>query len=296
MILVHTFSRVFLILSVLCVGVQSFQSSSHQCRRQRNNPKTTSNLHLFPNLLKQVTMSTENGLDPDFPWTFSGRLWFRPAIVRVPSEGPNAPRPPASVTMLNVFGWTIGGSVALEYDDSPVGPYREYVSMGSLVFKRGAIGQWGSKLFVNTETAEDVCRKTWNVPAALADIEFSEGSSSLIVESAPDVESSTKQSIQINGWKNTRILKSNDSTTRNGGLPMLWTPSIKALWTPSVFFPSSEGDDSPLPLHQLRLSASAVRLTLCGQRPSADLGIPIPIGILVDNVLIEISRQKDDLL
>ena len=41
-----------------------------------------------------------------------------------------------------------GGVVSLEYDASPVGPYREYVTMGSLVTKRGALGQWGSRLFV----------------------------------------------------------------------------------------------------------------------------------------------------
>jgi len=38
--------------------------------------------------------------------------------------------------------------VSLEYDASPVGPYREYVTMGSLVTKRGALGQWGTRLFV----------------------------------------------------------------------------------------------------------------------------------------------------
>ena len=38
--------------------------------------------------------------------------------------------------------------MSLEYDASPVGPYREYVTMGTLVTKRGALGQWGSRLFV----------------------------------------------------------------------------------------------------------------------------------------------------
>ena len=36
--------------------------------------------------------------------------------------------------------------VSLEYDLSPVGPYRQYVTMGSLVSKSGALGQWGSRL------------------------------------------------------------------------------------------------------------------------------------------------------
>ena len=46
-----------------------------------------------------------------------------------------------------------GGVVSLEYDASPVGPYREYVTMGALVTKRGAVGQWGSRLFVRSGAA-----------------------------------------------------------------------------------------------------------------------------------------------
>ena len=37
-----------------------------------------------------------------------------------------------------------------------VGPYREYVTMGALVAKRGAIGQWGRRLLVNTPAASEV--------------------------------------------------------------------------------------------------------------------------------------------
>lgn len=249
------------------------------------------------NFLQTTEPSTENGLDPEYPWSFTGRLWFRPALSRIPS-GPNDSRPPQSVTILNLFGWTLGGTVALEYDDSPVGPYREYVTMGAAVFKRGSFGQWGSKLFVNTKPAEAVCRKTWNVPATLAEINFDEESStSLAVQSAPDILAPGVQNIGVTGWKNTRILGdkvvSGSKRYPEQGLPLLWTPSIKALWTPFVVLPSAKEDESNLPLHRLRLSASAIRLTVCGQKPSNELGIPLPIGVLVDNVLIEISREQD---
>ena len=99
----------------------------------------------------------ENGRDEDFPWCVTGRLWFRPALVNINSD-PSLPRPPPSVSILNLFGWTIGGTVALEYDTSPVGPYREYVTMGAVVVKRGALGQWGSRLYVSNQVAEEVCR------------------------------------------------------------------------------------------------------------------------------------------
>ena len=307
---------VFLVDSLLLTQVHSFHSDSlyRPLRHQQTQKNKQNTLHLFQELLSLTpsissSSSTENGLDPEYPWSFSGRLWFRPALVKAPTSGnekddvQQPPPPPPSVTILQIFGWTIGGSVALEYDDSPVGPYREYVTMGALVSKRGSLGQWGSKLYVNTKPAEDVCRSTWNVPAELANIDFfSNDKSSLSVVSAPDSTRTTdkKQTIQVGGWEQTRVLKTTNSSggekeiKRNGGLPVLWTPSIKALWAPLVPLPSSSTDDSKLPLHRLRLSASAIRLTFCPQKPNKTLGIPIPIGLVVDNVLIEIGRENEE--
>jgi len=250
----------------------------------------------------------------------SRRLCFLPSLVRIPSASSSAtsssnlpPSPPPSVSIINLFGWTLGGTVALEYDDSPVGPYREYVTMGALVSKRGAVGQWGSRLYVSTKEAADVCRDTWNVPAQLANIEFtvpekgfssSSSSKSLSVESAPDstIEDEV-QTIVVEGWENTKVLERNNGTSKGnrvGRLPVLWTPSIKALWAPFVLLPpnnngSSDSDDNALPLHRLRLSASALRLSLCGTKPSDALGIPIGVGLVIDDVLIEIARKDGDL-
>jgi hypothetical protein len=50
-----------------------------------------------------------NGLDPAYPWHFDGRLWFRPAFVR----SPNPDALPEGVSPVALFGWTIGGVVAL---------------------------------------------------------------------------------------------------------------------------------------------------------------------------------------
>eukprot|EP00980_Cylindrotheca_fusiformis_P005726 scaffold1194_cov127-Cylindrotheca_fusiformis.AAC.3 len=275
-------------------NASSFQPSNLRSIKRSSTVPSQARRKLFK--LKKQT-SFENGVDSDYPWAFSGRLWFRPALVRVPS-GPDDPRPPASVTIINLFGWTIGGNVALEYDDSPVGPYREYVTMGATVYKRGSFGQWGSKLFVNTKAAEEVCQKTWRIPAVLANIVFSEDlSSTLKVENPPSTLKQQVQNIEVTGWKNTRILKDTEDTSKrtpSSGLPVIWTPSIKALWMPFIFLPSSKNDNSQLPVHRLRLSASAIRLKLCGQQPSDSLGIPIPIGLAIDNVLIEIARQDNE--
>lgn len=263
---------------------------------------------------KAPVVGVENGVE-GYPWQFSGRLWFRPALVRVPERSSTTmmnagnandpPPPPPSVSVVSLFGWTVGGVVALEYDTSPVGPYREYVTMGALVSKRGTLGQWGSRLYVSTDVAQDVCEDVWGVPASRAEIEYTEGSDgsaepTLRVESAPNGRSAERQDITVSGWGSTRVSGVEEAGPDcerypSGGIPVLWTPTIKALWAPLVPLPQSGGDTDQLPLHRLRLSTSGVRLRLCGQSKSDGLGIPLGIGLVVDNVLIEIARQDGSL-
>jgi len=230
----------------------------------------------------------ENGLDSEYPWRFEGRLWFRPALVRMPTEQ----EIPGDVRPFGLFGWTLGGVVCLEYDMSPVGPYREYVTMGSLVTKRGTVGQWGSRLFVSNRVAEEVCQRVWNVPAEVAQINFDEESpgDTLLVEVPPSTQDTAGDiDISVLGWSRTRTSEP-DSVGGPIRLPVLWTPSIKALWFPFVPFSSNAGDKE-LPLHRLRLSADRLNLHLCGQSPSKLLGVPLPIGLSVDGLRIEIARE-----
>ena len=264
-------------------------------------------IHYHRTLIK-TQASKGNSNDPEYPYSFSGRLWFRPSLVQT-SDLPNSVKEslPPSVSIVSLFGWTIGGVVALEYDDSPVGPYREYVSMGAVVTKRGAIGQWGSRLFVNTKKAEKVCQDIWDVPAKLAKIDFLEGEygqffngDNLNVINSPDLDKMSKvQSISVSGWKKTRVMDSSSDDMKRypfGGIPVFWTPSIKALWAPLIPFPLKKNDNvNSLPLHKLRLSASAIRLRYCGQSSAGSLGIPIGVGLIVDNVLIEISDRSGSL-
>lgn len=266
---------------------------------------------LFPSTpKKQAPTSNENGLDPDYPWCFTGRLWFRPALVRVQDSHTQALEDTGIFSILTIFGYTLGGTVALEYDTSPVGPYREYVSMGALVActKGGMVGQWGSRLHVSTPTAEKICQQVWGVPAELADLQFTEEGGSLQVTVAPDPwlsdDATTRKAtvtpqkspplIQVTGWSQTRV--SDEKAPVRGGLPILWTPTIKALWlqlVPSFLVPlDRSGEKGGLSVHRLRLSASSISLQLCGQEPSDLLGIPLGIGLSVDNVLIEIGREE----
>jgi len=235
-----------------------------------------------------------NGVDDKYPWRFDGRFWFRPALMRAPQEPL-----PGGLSVISLFGWTIGGVVALEYDESPVGPYREYVTLGAIVTKGGAIGQWGSRLFVSTPEAEEVCKRVWGVPAELRNIEFKEDGEGLRVDSPPGASASDDgvrpEAIRLSGWEATR--SSPEKATLGGSLQILWTPTVKTLWAPLLLpFSTKANDVEPLKLHGLRLSASSARLQLGGQPGSPEIGWPLPIGFSVDNVRIEISPEKEKTL
>ena len=235
--------------------------------------------------------SEQNGIDAKFPYRFDGRLWFQPSLVKCDTITP----PAAGVRFLSLFGWTLGGTVCLQYDESPVGPYVEYVTMGALVAKGGAVGQWGSRLFVSTTPAEEVCSRVWNIPAEVADISFNDAGDSLRVDAPPArvAVDGDAETIRVGGWANTRSGGTSDEA--KGGLPVLWTPSIKALWAP-IRLPLTAADgDAALPLHELRLSVASARLHLSGQPPSDALGVPLPIGLTVDGLRIEIAREDGSL-
>eukprot|EP00546_Thalassionema_frauenfeldii_P019773 CAMPEP_0178903352 /NCGR_PEP_ID=MMETSP0786-20121207/5110_1 /TAXON_ID=186022 /ORGANISM="Thalassionema frauenfeldii, Strain CCMP 1798" /LENGTH=199 /DNA_ID=CAMNT_0020574715 /DNA_START=159 /DNA_END=758 /DNA_ORIENTATION=- len=199
--------------------------------------------------------------------------------------------------------------------------------MSALVYKSGAFGQWGSRLYVSERKAEEICQSLWGIPAELANIDFDHfdepkagGNERLQVVVAPPkdkIATATTEtgkpsndflsqifgnnglskaanqipSIQLKGWKNTRVLKkTDDEDLRWGEIPVYWTPTI-ILWTPPLL---SSNKDSSLPLYKLRLSASALRLHWSGWNSPEGLGIPI--GLVVDNVSIEIgTRHQRDL-
>ncbi len=242
---------------------------------------------------RSIAPSSANSADADYPWRFEGRLWFRPALVRLESS---ALPLPGGVRPLELFGWSLGGVVALQYDSSPFGAYREYVSMGALVTKRGALGQWGPRLYVSDEAIGRDCENVWGVPAIHADIRFDEGerrgesNGGPRVETAPPVAASGLPRIVVGGWRSTRHQGSGTAPTR-GAVPILWTPQLKALWAPLVPLPEPEGtvDDDALRLHRLRLGASSLRLHYCDEGASEIVGVPLPLSISVEGLRIEIG-------
>ncbi len=256
--------------------------------------------------LSTRSVGERNGLDEDYPWRFEGRFVFRPSLVRIT---PSSLTPP-SANLLSLFGYSLGGSVVLEYDVSPVGPYREYVTMGGVVGagnvsvgesnkKLLGIGQWGTDLYVSTQVAEDVCKQVWRVPAKVADIDFVEEGS--VIQDGLEDEAMigrggiSKKQFKLSGWDNARVLTAEElkqDNNRFGNIPIFWTPTIKALWAPISFLNifNNEGNDL-LPVHKLRLSASALRLKQCQRVGKSEGELPLGLALVVDNVLIEIGEQ-----
>mmetsp|Transcript_23881 Transcript_23881/g.57581 ORF Transcript_23881/g.57581 Transcript_23881/m.57581 type:complete len:332 (+) Transcript_23881:147-1142(+) len=280
-------------------------------------PPSSTSLHVFkwptlPSLSypikteKSASIGERNGLDSDYPWRFEGRFIFRPSLVRISNEVQ-----PQSANLLSLFGYSLGGSVVLEYDISPVGPYREYVTMGGVVSlgkvdvgepgsmdeRRLGLGQWGTNLYVSTQVAEDVCQYVWGVPAQVADIDFVQTGDNLADKFDVGRNSRGQPKFTLSGWKNTCIVESDETSQRYGNIPIFWTPTIKALWAPFLFQfgKQSANEKQLLPLHKLRLSASALRLKRCqrfqSEGESAGGEIPLGVALVVDNVLIEIGER-----
>jgi len=300
----HTSVTLVCLIGLFVSSASAFLQSQPSTTRSTPSLLGTLNLPdwLSPPTSPTITSSsTENGLSPEYPYLFRGRLWFRPALVKLQDSNVEALENSGHISILNIGGYTLGGTVALEYDESPVGPYREYVSMGALVATTrggGMVGQWGSRLYVSTKIAEEICQQVWTVPAEVDNIDFQEDCTGtrnqLQVLLAPDplAVTSQRQSIQVQGWSRTR--KSREDAPVRGGLPIWWTPSIKALWVRLLPTPLRAASDksNELPVHKLRLSASSLSLQFCGQEPSELLGVPLGVGLSMDNVLIEIGVRE----
>jgi hypothetical protein len=211
-----------------------------------------------------------------------------------------------------MFGWTLGGTVVLEYDESPVGKYREYVDLGGLAIinhrtsptsskQRWMIGQYGSRLAVSTQTAEKLCQQVWDLTAEPADIRLindsPEGSNAVTLLTN---KMTGRRVLAVQGWEILRRDEDSDSQSLRS-LPLLWTPKIKAIWTPLISLGTSPQNSdikvdakcSTLPLHRLRISGNVKILLNQFQSAGAQENIPLGFDIALQNMLIEISPQVE---
>ena len=271
-------------------------------------------------LWQQTSSSTDDGarvtsttalsqdVDPAFPYKFKGRCIFVPSLVRLPEDN----NLPSGISVLNLAGWTVGGTVVLEYDESAVGYYREWVDLGGLaLYTRQSpqgqsflVGQYGSNLFVSRPEAEELCVNVWGLVAKGADIEFSEPKDGGVCElqRSEPARAGSNPILSTFGWKD--LWK--PGRLSFSGLNLLWTPTIKAIWACLGHRPTeSEDTQEPLlPLHRLRLAGRVglSRFNTVDDEVDADSDeiswprqkIAFGVGLTVEDLVIEISLEIPD--
>lgn len=101
----------------------------------------------------------------DAPWTFRGRAWYQLSLVRADEARRHVP---ASLPLVELFGWTLGGFYLARYEDSPVGAFDELVALGGLVWDAPVSAAWAARVYVSNPEARRHGLRHVGLPSRLA--------------------------------------------------------------------------------------------------------------------------------
>ena len=79
------------------------------------------------------------------PWTFRGRAVYQLQLLRAADARAAVPE---ELRLVEAFGWCLGGFFLAEYDESPVGPMQELVTLGGVVWEPPTSCAWASRVHV----------------------------------------------------------------------------------------------------------------------------------------------------
>ena len=114
---------------------------------------------------------------PPAPWSFrNARVMYQPSLVRTSAARAVTPRD--GLTLLSLFGYTLGVVFVVDWTDSPVGPYREVAVLSGLVARGLSIGAWASHIVVTTPASVGGGRAVFGLPTVLGTIDFKAGEES----------------------------------------------------------------------------------------------------------------------
>ena len=109
---------------------------------------------------------------PPAPWRFrDARVLYQPTFVRASAAQRETP---SGLTLLSLFGWTLGGVFVVEWTSSPVGYYREVAVLSGLVARGLSVGAWASHIVVTTDEAAEGGRDVFGLPTTVGAVEFFE--------------------------------------------------------------------------------------------------------------------------
>mmetsp|Transcript_39789 Transcript_39789/g.127485 ORF Transcript_39789/g.127485 Transcript_39789/m.127485 type:complete len:311 (+) Transcript_39789:71-1003(+) len=117
----------------------------------------------------------------------AARASLQLCVVPVPGPArsgiPGAVPLPEGLQSLSLFGWTIGGSFFVDWEDSPWGPYREVgllsclaIATSAAALASGAWGAWASHVWVDSKDATEGGRRLYGLPATTCTIAAEEAS------------------------------------------------------------------------------------------------------------------------
>ena len=130
---------------------------------------------------------------PPPPWVFpNARVWYQPTFV--PVQAARDVTPTSGLTLLSLFGWTLGGVFVVEWEDSPIGPYQEVAVLSGLVARGLSIGAWASHIVVTTDDAVVSGRSVFGLPARQGSIDFG-GSIFDVVPSSPSPRAEATEAV-----------------------------------------------------------------------------------------------------
>lgn len=102
---------------------------------------------------------------PPAPWRLRGRAVVVPVPIRVERARPFVPD---DVQLVAVGGWTAGGILLADYDETATLSYRELIVFPGLVRSGARVGMWVSHIVVDLEASVAGGRDIWGLPKELA--------------------------------------------------------------------------------------------------------------------------------
>lgn len=98
------------------------------------------------------------------PWALTGQGWVVPQLQHVDEIAAYVPE---GLQIVGWHGWTPGGYVCVDYETSPVGPYREILFVPALVRLDRKIGFHVSHIYVDNAASVVGGQKNWWLPKDL---------------------------------------------------------------------------------------------------------------------------------
>lgn len=102
---------------------------------------------------------------PAAPWRLRGEAVVVPVPIRADRARPFLPE---DVELVSAGGWTAGGVLLADYDDTATMAYRELIVFPGMVRAGGRVGMWVSHIVVDLEASVAGGREIWGLPKELA--------------------------------------------------------------------------------------------------------------------------------